>query len=568
MKKSLLILVFLIISYPVFSQWSNDPLVNNPVSTSSGDQRFVESCPDGAGGLIMAWVDYRTNPPQIYSQKINAFGQSVWQLNGVPAALNAADQTNPAICSDAAGGCIITWIDSRNGSNGDMYAQRIRTDGLLMWNSAGVRVSRASSYLGIDLNQVKIIQAEGGYAIISWRDIPTSSLLTQKLSDNGTRLWDANDVVVTNAVNHYSMCKDSQDGIYFAYMSEYPAFIYTQHLNINGVAQWPGNTLIVSVPSYKYTPTMCEDQNGGFIVSWPDWRDNPFTLRPNIYASHIGPSHNDIWTPNGTSITTGSANNYQLPKCISDNHGGAYIVYLFSDPTFTDFRVYAQDISYFGDLRWTPANGKLITDKVDYIPTLDNRFDVQMATVDALGGLITCWLGYYDNALTQYGLLAQRMDYYGNNIWDNNGVFVSKGTNMLRPTIVFDGGSSGCNIAWSDSRNFGSSGFDIYAQHLKANSNLGNRINNNSVKGNFVKQNYPNPFNPETSISFNISQPGFVSLNIYDMSGREVASLVNSHYDIGEYSVTWKANNFASGVYYYKFISNNRVEVKSMILVK
>lgn len=80
--------------------------------------------------------------------------------------------------------------------------------------------------------------------------------------------------------------------------------------------------------------------------------------------------------------------------------------------------------------------------------------------------------------------------------------------------------------------------------------------------------NYPNPFNPTTRISYSIPSESFVTLKIYDNIGREIATLVNGVKDEGEYSVDFKADAFAAGVYYYKLVVGNQSSVKRMILVK
>ncbi|TAL74742.1 MAG: T9SS type A sorting domain-containing protein, partial [Bacteroidetes bacterium] len=67
-----------------------------------------------------------------------------------------------------------------------------------------------------------------------------------------------------------------------------------------------------------------------------------------------------------------------------------------------------------------------------------------------------------------------------------------------------------------------------------------------------IEQNYPNPFNPTTSITYQLSAPGFVSLKVYDMLGREVATLVNEMKESGSYSSAFSASNLASGVYVYR----------------
>lgn len=83
-----------------------------------------------------------------------------------------------------------------------------------------------------------------------------------------------------------------------------------------------------------------------------------------------------------------------------------------------------------------------------------------------------------------------------------------------------------------------------------------------------LKQNYPNPFNPSTTIEFSVPVQGFYTLKIFDMNGKEAASLVNERLNAGSYNVEWNANNNSSGVYFYKLVSENFSAVKKMILVK
>ncbi len=81
-------------------------------------------------------------------------------------------------------------------------------------------------------------------------------------------------------------------------------------------------------------------------------------------------------------------------------------------------------------------------------------------------------------------------------------------------------------------------------------------------------QNYPNPFNPVTNFRFRISNFGFVSLKVYDITGREVAILLNEKKPPGEYLVQWNAYEFASGVYYYRIITNKFDKTKKLLLIK
>ncbi len=83
-----------------------------------------------------------------------------------------------------------------------------------------------------------------------------------------------------------------------------------------------------------------------------------------------------------------------------------------------------------------------------------------------------------------------------------------------------------------------------------------------------LDQNYPNPFNPSTNIQFAINEPGQVTLKVYDLMGREVASLVNSRLSAGEHTVTFEASNLSSGVYMYVLQTSNVRLTNRMTLIK
>lgn len=81
-------------------------------------------------------------------------------------------------------------------------------------------------------------------------------------------------------------------------------------------------------------------------------------------------------------------------------------------------------------------------------------------------------------------------------------------------------------------------------------------------------QNYPNPFNPSTLISYSIPQNSFVTLKVYDVIGKEVATLVNQSQSAGKYEVRFDASNLSNGVYMYSIKTDNFTSTKKMILIK
>lgn len=83
-----------------------------------------------------------------------------------------------------------------------------------------------------------------------------------------------------------------------------------------------------------------------------------------------------------------------------------------------------------------------------------------------------------------------------------------------------------------------------------------------------LEQNYPNPFNPSTTINYSVAEQGPVNLEVYNVVGQKVATLVNTNQPIGNYSIKFDASKLASGIYIYRITTNNYVKALKMILMK
>jgi hypothetical protein len=126
----------------------------------------------------------------------------------------------------------------------------------------------------------------------------------------------------------------------------------------------------------------------------------------------------------------------------------------------------------------------------------------------------------------------------------------------------------------ADRNNIGTGGYTMLEIYL--NSLVGNNpstttaIHGRDVQpvGFTLNQNYPNPFNPSTNIEYRISKLGFVTLKVFDMLGREVATLVNGELQPGSYHATFDASHLASGVYVYQLRTGAFIQTQRMVLTK
>ena len=84
----------------------------------------------------------------------------------------------------------------------------------------------------------------------------------------------------------------------------------------------------------------------------------------------------------------------------------------------------------------------------------------------------------------------------------------------------------------------------------------------------YLTQNYPNPFNPATTINYQMPELNFVTIKIYDVLGKEVATLVNEEKPAGNYQIEFNGANLPSGIYFYRIQANDYVETRKMVLLK
>ncbi|HMQ67705.1 MAG TPA: T9SS type A sorting domain-containing protein [Ignavibacteria bacterium] len=145
-------------------------------------------------------------------------------------------------------------------------------------------------------------------------------------------------------------------------------------------------------------------------------------------------------------------------------------------------------------------------------------------------------------------------------------------TRYNRDGISNDFANSICLDSFKDSYITGGSALSGSYQDLiaiKYSKVSGITVLSNSIPSGFeLKQNYPNPFNPVTNINYSVASGSYLSIKISDVLGNEIGTLVNEYQNPGEYSVSWNAEKYPSGVYYYSLKTDKFSETKRMLLIK
>ncbi|MBF0634165.1 MAG: FG-GAP repeat protein [Nitrospinae bacterium] len=175
-------------------QWTADGVA---ISTATGNQGYPTIISAGSGGAIITWWDYRSGASGIYAQRINASGAVQWTADGVAVSTAAGGQQNPTTIGDGSGGAIITWQDHRSAVTADIYAQRINASGAVQWTADGAAISTAAN----DQIYPTITGDGSGGAIITWYDSRsgTEDIYAQRINASGAVQWTADGVAISTA---------------------------------------------------------------------------------------------------------------------------------------------------------------------------------------------------------------------------------------------------------------------------------------------------------------------------------------------------------------------------------
>jgi len=159
---------------------------------------------------------------------------------------------------------------------------------------------------------------------------------------------------------------------------------------------------------------------------------------------------------------------------------------------------------------------------------------------------------------------------------DNSGFDIERRTDGIWAKIGFVEGKGNSEIPTEYTfvdKKLNSESYSYRLKQIDFNGNvnyffLTNKVNIGVPAKFSLSQNYPNPFNPATKIDFALPYDGNVMMKIYDLSGREILTVMNEFKTAGYYTIDFNASDLASGIYYYKLTAGNNTAVNKMVVIK
>ena len=553
------------------------------VCGATGNQLYATITSDGAAGADLTWMDLRSGAYDIYAQRVNASGTTLWPANGVSVCTAANDQVFPTIASDGTAGAIVTWYDGRGGVN-DIFAQRVGALGNPLWTSDGVPICVASG----DQRNPAIVSDGTGGAIVTWEDNRYSNfdIYAQRVNAAGAAQWATDGMAAcsaSNTQNGVRLVSDGSGGAIVAWVDgrSGASDVYAQRME-GRFGYWGRPEPILDVVKDNKN-----DQGGKVVLNWrPSGRDalNQQTIYSySIWrALDVAPAQALLASGNASLIDTPSSKKasakghtlwierspatsyyWELVGSMTANYSDAYSYLaptrqdsVAAAPATTYFRVVAESYSQFYNWPSNVLSGRSVDNLAPAAPLF---LTAQRAGADVHlkwnRVRVPDLKNYSVYRKTSTGVTPIPANFLANN---NDTVLVdaSAPTSALYYIVT---------------------AYDVHANQsapsneasVGTSTHVGNLPPINQLT---VLQNRPNPFAQETQLEVGLPSAGRITVDVYDVAGRRVRELatdgVKGWQQIALTGVDGRGAPLASGVYFYKIHAVGETLTRKMLIAR
>ena len=330
------------------------------VTQAIADQQFPRLVSDGAGGAIVVWEDIRTGAVfEVYAQRIDANGTRLWNADGNAITTTVWNRL-PDLASDGAGGAVIAWDDYR-GAFTAVYAQRVNASGSVQWTANGVAVRS----VGWDVSGVHVVPSLANGAMILWENAQFADhdLVAARVIGDGTVLPVT---TVSGGLGHHSnahVVSDGAGGLLVAYTRDIGGdnAIAVQRLQFDGTMWNNGLPETFAAPGNltERNPRLTADASGGCVVVWEDDRNGT----PDLFAVGLANEGSKRWpgVSGGQVVTTAIGNQFD-PQLVTDDNGGAIVVWHDERVSAITDDIYAQRVEGLGHIGYPSGDITSIVD--------------------------------------------------------------------------------------------------------------------------------------------------------------------------------------------------------------
>ncbi|MBI5058663.1 T9SS type A sorting domain-containing protein [candidate division KSB1 bacterium] len=533
-----------------------------------GEPMNVSAATLGGHHVALFWSDTRGQSfqPQPYYAVVDSSGEQLGPVDGARIApgLELAYGTYhaPSACLDGDGGAFALWSAISESGDARYYLSHIDQNGNLLSDPAGTPVWHEPGFYDQILGAC--ISDGAGGCFVAWSGFDQDFALdvyVMRMSSTCYPVWAA-PVRLWRGVtpdDYLGGLVSTPDGCIAYWTSGATAEhnISAAKLLRDGTVAWDRD--VCDAVNQQNEPLAVTDYAGGAYFVWQDHR---IVGQSDIFLQHLANDGTDYLADNGIHVPGVSVGTSIHPALAVTTAGHLYVAW-------EDFRggeqtrAYAQKLTSAAEPLWESAGRALGP------VTADLSGGTLRISADDAHGLLAVWSAFTGESVD---LLGEYFDAAGNpksNFWQNHDAVIAGGPFYQHGPVLVPDGTHGFVVAYLHEY----IADDDNTRCLRVQRILDGDVWSAGDHRNFanefsLEQNYPNPFNPSTEISFTIPQSGYVTLEIFDLLGRSVTTLVNESLTAGHHTRLFDAASLPTGVYLYRLQSAGLSSVKKLILLR
>ncbi|MCD4702319.1 MAG: T9SS type A sorting domain-containing protein [Candidatus Aegiribacteria sp.] len=571
MKVTALLLFVIVIA--ASAQWSSDPGVNLMISSGTEDEEAPMIALGTSGDSFVSWSTWTGSGWDMRLQRLDLLGNAMWGSDGI---LVRDGYSSGQIClydlvTDQSGAAILTF-SVWSGSGFVVYAYRISPDGDMLWGTDGILLSDTSSATSI-ATFAQAVPTSSGDVILSWSLIlapDTACTVMQRITPDGNPLWGDGIVLESDSTGVYCweavLCPTGTDDVILVYtLSNYEGYekrIYAMRYDASGNPVWPNPAVISeneNVLQQCIQPPPYPDGNGGFCITWEEYDTSGLIIS---LVQHVTCGGAIAMSSGGVPVSTMASRNHTEPYLsVAEDGENIFIFWREMNELETQDGLYGQRMDANGNRLWTDSGMTFIGLQDEEI----GEISVQTAGDDAAVFYLEATAAGNDKAC------CMMVDSVGVYVWPSERIEISN-VGCEREHFVATPLCWGQQwiTVWDDDRGGYQS---VFAQNTKLDGTLGTGglgIGGHTFPdpGVYLGVSRPNPFSSASTVPFSLASSSFVTLGLYDTSGRLVRMVADGFYPAGNHTVDISTGDIPSGVYILRLDAMGETVSRACVLLR
>ncbi len=540
---------------PAYAQ-GIDPRAEIAVCTAPHLSSSTHVTGDGLGGVLVTWVDFRSDTlGDVYVQRLSSEGVVKWQTNGVAVCSTPGAQTRPTAIADGSGGAYVAWQDDR-GIGSRVYLQRVDHSGLPVFANEGSRVCTAA---GQEFSPAITRDGAGG-VFVAWLDYRGGPLghYAQRIGQDGTLLWSGDGVVIDTSLGALAgfppRLLAAGQGRVIALTQKVGRRFLARKLGEQGQPLWSADGVSPCTSCVPTNVRAVSDGAGGADLVWTEITQ---AGESRVIAQRISTEGELQWGNSG-QIVFSSSSLQDLPSIVSSGDGGAFVVW--RNAGFANPRICAQRLAPDGAKLWGVSG-------IRAAPV--GRDQGALAIAEGGGGeLLMLWQMFFESV--DYDMFIQRFDGSGAAQWQTDGSRLPTQSQSNDRAHIEGDGAGGATVVWEGVRGGTAT---INAERINRWGFAGPLPAKSAANSVYLWSPAPNPTDRAVTIRVDVRSTMRLSLDVIDIAGRHVKSILSGDVTPGLHSFGWDGKGddgtlSPSGLYFVRCTSQNGSLVTRVQLVR